>query len=142
VDTGHLLYGHAGTLYGVRVDPERLEVVSQPVPLVANVVATPTTGGAQYSIASNGTLVYVPGNSGGADGSMHWMSADGGTSPLKTTPGAWGNLRFSPDGRLLAMQIRHGSHDQIAIYDWANERLTQLTHDAANQWPRRHDDPR
>jgi serine/threonine-protein kinase len=132
VETGHLLYVHAGTLYGVRVDPERLDVVSQPVALVDNVVATPATGGAQYSMASDGTLVYVPGDPSGADGSMYWMTAEGRTSPLKTTPGAWGNPRFSPDGRLLAMQLTYGSHDQIVIYDWANDRLAQLTHDAAN----------
>ena len=130
--TGHLLYVHAGTLYGVRFDLDRIETVGQPVPVIEKVVANAGNGGAQFSFASNGTLAYVHGDSSGADGAIYWMTADGKTSALKAAPGAWGNPRFSPDGKLLAMQRTYGSHDQIAIYDWTNDRLTQLTFDAAN----------
>ena len=132
VPTGHLLYVHAGTLYGVRFDLDRMEIVGQPVPVIEKVVANGGNGGAQFSFASNGTLAYIHGDSSGADGAIYWMIADGKTSPLKAAPGAWGNPRFSPDGKLLAMQRTYGSHDQIAIYDWTNDRLTQLTFDAAN----------
>ena len=132
VPTGHLLYVHAGTLYGVRFDLDRMETVGQPVPVIEKVVASAGTGGAQFSFASNGTLAYVHGDSSGADGAIYWMTADGKTSALKAAPGAWGNPQFSPDGKLLAMQRAYGSHDQIAIYDWTNDRLTQLTFDAAN----------
>ena len=132
VPTGHLLYVHAGTLYGVRFDLDRLETVGQPAPVIEKVVASGGNGGAQFSLASNGTLAYVHGDSSGADGAIYWMTADGKTSVLRAAPGAWGNPRFSPDGKLLAMQRTYGSHDQIAIYDWANDRLTQLTFDAAN----------
>ena len=132
VPTGHLLYVHAGTLYGVRFDLDRLETVGQPAPIIEKVVASGGNGGAQFSLASNGTLAYVHGDSSGADGAIYWMTADGKTSVLRAAPGAWGNPRFSPDGKLLAMQRTYGSHDQIAIYDWANDRLTQLTFDAAN----------
>ena len=132
VPTGHLLYVHAGTLYGVRFDLDRLETVGQPVPVIEKVVTSTGTGGAQFSFATNGTLVYIHGDSTGADGALYWMTADGKTSALKAAPGAWGNPRFSPDGKLLAMQRAYGNHDQIAIYDWATDRLTQLTSDAAN----------
>ena len=132
VPTGHLLYIHAGTLYGVRFDLDRLEVTSPPVPIIESVVATPGTGGAQYSIASNGTLAYVPGHTASLDNRMHWLLPDGRTTPLKSTPGEWGNPRFSPDGTRIALQVAYGSHDQLAIYDWASDRLTQLTSDAAN----------
>ncbi len=130
--TGHLLYVHAGTLYGVRFDLDRIETVGQPVPVIERVVASTGTGGAQFSFASNGTLAYVHGDSSGADGAIYWMTADGKTSALKAAPGTWGNPSFSPDGKLLAMQRTYGSHEQIAIYDWTNDRLTQLTFDPAN----------
>ncbi len=132
VPTGHLLYVHAGTIYGVRFDLDRLETVGQPVPVIEKVVTSTATGGAQFSFATNGTLVYIHGDSNGADGALYWMTADGKTSALKAAPGAWGNPSFSPDGKLLAMQRAYGNHDQIAVYDWANDRLTQLTFDAAN----------
>jgi serine/threonine-protein kinase len=132
VPTGHLLYVHSGTLYGVRFDLDRLEVTSPPVPIVEKVVATASTGGAQYSVASDGTLAYVPGATTSVDGRMHWMTADGKTTALNTTPGPWGNPRISPNGKRIALQVAYGSHDQIAIYDWESDRLTQLTFDAAN----------
>ena len=132
VPTGHLLYVHAGTLYGVRFDLDRMETVGQPVPIIEEVVTSTATGGAQFSFAANGTLAYIHGDSIGADGGIYWMTSDGKTSALKVAPGAWGNPSFSPDGKLLAMQRAYGSHDQIAIYDWTNDRLTQLTFDAAN----------
>jgi serine/threonine-protein kinase len=132
VPTGHLLYVHRGTLYGVRFDPDRLETTSPPAPIVESIVATSTTGGAQYSLASNGTLAYVAGNPIAMDGRMYWLTADGKSSVLATTPGPWSNPAFSPDGRLIAMQIAYGSHDQIVAYDWKADRLTQLTSDVSN----------
>ena len=62
VPTGHLLYVHAGTLYGVRFDLDRMETVGQPVQVIEKVVTT-ATGGAQFSFATNGTLVYIQGDS-------------------------------------------------------------------------------
>jgi serine/threonine protein kinase/Tol biopolymer transport system component len=132
VPSGHLLYVHAGTLYGVRFDLDRLETTSQPAPIVERIVATSSTGGAQYAVASNGTLAYVPGNATINDGRIHWLTADGKSSVLTTTPGAWSSPRFSPDGKLIALQIAYGSHDQIALYDWESDRLTRITPDGSN----------
>ena len=132
VPTGHLLYVHAGTLYGVRFDLDRLEATSAAMPVIDHLMATPISGSAQYSFASNGTLAYVPGNPTSVDARIHWLTARGETLPLKTTPGAWGNPRFSPDGKRIALQVVYGRHEQIAIYDLDTDRLTQLTFDAAN----------
>ncbi len=132
VPTGHLLYVHAGTLYGVRFDLDRLEQTSPPAAIVDKILSSAGTGGAQYSIGSDGTLAYVPGSTAGVDSRLYWMSVDGKTSALKITPGSWGNPRFSPNGDQIALQVAYGSHDQIAVYDWKSERVTQLTFDAAN----------
>jgi Tol biopolymer transport system component len=102
------------------------------VPIIDHIAATSESGVAQYSVGSDGTLVYVPGRRTGVDSRIHLMTAKGETSPLKTTPGAWGNPRFSPDGRRIALQVAYGRHDQIAIYDLETDRITQLTFDAAN----------
>jgi len=132
VPTGHLLYVHAGTLYGVRFDLERLEVTSPPAAIIDGVAATPGTGGAQYAVAATGTLAYVPGAATTIDSRMHWMTADGTTTVLATMPGTWGNARVSPDGRRIAVQVTYGRHDQIAIYDLDAARLTQITFDAVD----------
>jgi serine/threonine-protein kinase len=132
VPTGHLLYVYAGTLYGVRFDLQRLEVTSSAVPVIDRIASTHISGSAQYSVASDGTLAYVAGSQASADSRPQWMNTRGESSALKGTPTAWGNPRFSPDGTRIAMQMTSGSHDQIAVYDIATERLTQLTADAAN----------
>ena len=87
-------------------------------------MATPGTGGAQYSIGSNGTLAYVAGRAVNLDNRLHWLQPDGRTTPLTSAPGAWGNPRFSPDGKRIALQVASGSHDQIAVYEWESDRLT------------------
>jgi serine/threonine protein kinase/Tol biopolymer transport system component len=132
VSTGHLLYVHAATLYGVRFDLDRLAATSSPKAVIDHIAATHRSGNAQYSFGSNGTLAYIPGNPANLDARIYWMTARGETSAFKTTPGAWGNPRFSPDGKRIALQIAYGSHDQIAIYDIDSDRITQLTSEPAN----------
>ena len=61
--SGHLVYVAAGTLLAVAFDVGRLEVVGTPTPVLSQ-VATLTTGTAEFDIARNGTLVYVPAGSG------------------------------------------------------------------------------
>ena len=55
----------------------------------------PGTGGAQYSIASNGTLAYVPGHTASLDNRMHWLLPDGRTTPLKRFTPVSGAIRAS-----------------------------------------------
>jgi serine/threonine-protein kinase len=132
VPTGHLLYVHAGTLYGARFDMQRLEVTSSPAPIIGRIASTHISGSAQFSLATDGTLAYIPGDAPSADSRIHWVTPRGETSMLATMPGAWGNPRFSPDGRYVALQVAYGSHDHIAVYDIEANRVTQLTTDAAN----------
>ena len=67
MDPGYLVYAVAGTLRAVRFDPVKLEVLSDPVPVVES-VTTLATGAAEYSVSRQGALVYVPGGATGARG--------------------------------------------------------------------------
>ena len=58
--SGHLVYGAAGSLRAVAFDLDRLEVRGTPVTVVPQLLTTPT-GAADFDVASDGTLVYVPG---------------------------------------------------------------------------------
>ena len=53
---GYLVYAAAGTLRAVRFDPVRLEVLSDPVPVVEQVM-TKTNGTADFSVSRTGALV-------------------------------------------------------------------------------------
>jgi serine/threonine-protein kinase len=130
VPSGHLLYMQNGTLFAVRFDLNRLEAMGQPVPALEGVIASPITGGAQLAFSSEGTLVYLSGEAAVA-APIDWMTRDGKTVALRAAKANWANPRFSPDGRKLAVEIDDGQQRDIWVYDWAQDRLTQLTFDSS-----------
>jgi serine/threonine protein kinase/WD40 repeat protein len=118
VETGHLIYAAAGTLRAVRFDPVRLEVLSDPVPVVEQVM-TKATGAAEFSVSRHGALVYVPGSVvpalGAPQRSLVWVDRQGHEQPLGLAPRVYSHAWLSPDGMQLALDIR----DQASgIYTW------------------------
>ena len=111
-DTGQLVYAAAGTLRAVRFDPKRLEVLSDPVPVLEQVL-TMVTGAAQFALSRAGTLVYVPGGSAGAIAprSLVWVNRQGQEEPIKAPPRTYTVPRLSPDGTRLALDIRDPEND-------------------------------
>ena len=67
VPTGHLVFLRQGTLMAVPFDLDRLEIIGQPVPAVANVMQalntmhSYNTAAGQFSISDSGSLIYVTG---------------------------------------------------------------------------------
>jgi serine/threonine-protein kinase len=130
-ESGHLIYAAAGALRAVRFDPVRLEVLSDPVPVVDQ-VATKSTGAADFSVSANGTLVYVPGGVGtviGGARSVVWVTRQGVEEPIKgLPPRAYLMARLSPDGSRITLDVRDQQND-IWIWDVALGTLTPLTID-------------
>jgi len=91
VASGHLVYAVAGTLRAVPFDLGRLAVVGPPVPVVEGVVTTPQ-GAADFSVATDGTLVYVPGDS---DGGAADVGVGGSAGPGGGPGGAGTGLSLS-----------------------------------------------
>ena len=80
--------------------------------------------------------MYVPGVAATRANPIDWMTRDGKTSVLRPTKADWANPRFSPDGQKLALDISDGKQSDIWVYEWARDRLTQLTFDQAQRsWP-------
>ena len=102
--SGHLVYIHDGTLFAAPFDLDRLEVTGQPVPALEGVTSNALTGGAQFAVSANGTLVYLPGQSTGAGIPIHWMDREGKTTPLRATPANW----FESPLRARWPPARHG----------------------------------
>jgi serine/threonine-protein kinase len=132
--SGHLIYLRQGKLVAVRFDLARLEVLGQPVPVVEDVIADSATGLAQVAISSvAGTVAYMPGEGRGQQRPIDWMTRDSQTSTLRATASDWENPNFSPDGQKLAMDISDGKQRDVFVYEWTNNRLTQLTFDPSNE---------
>ena len=75
--------------------------------------------------------MYVPGRVSSPTGQIDWTTRDGKTSVLRAAKADWTSPRFSPDGHKLAMVINDGKQNDIWVYEWARDTLTQLTFDPA-----------
>ena len=61
--SGHLVFWRAGALWGVRFDPDSLEVSGTPVVVVPE-VEVDRGGDAMFSLSGEGTLAYIPARDG------------------------------------------------------------------------------
>jgi len=130
VGSGHIVYAAAGSLRAVPFDLARLEVTGDPVPVVEGVSTAPT-GEAQYAVARNGTLIYVPGTTNTVAGpqfSLVWVNRQGREEPIGAPPRAYIYPRISPDGSRLALDIRDQEND-IWIWDLKRQTMSRLTFD-------------
>lgn len=135
VPTGHVVYGRMGTLMAQSFDVTRLVITSTPVGVVEDVmhdVNSPFTignsGAVQFSVASSGTLAYLPGGPApeGAYAPV-WVDRSGVETDAGIPPrSAAGRPRISPDGRRIALALPEG----IGIFDLARQSLQILTSSA------------
>ena len=132
VPTGHLVYGVAGTLRAVAFDLARLEVAGTPALVLENVVTT-EAGAAEFAVAANGSLVYIPGGAGlGDQRSVVSVDHQGGASPLPGLPlDSYRDVRVSPDGGRLALSTRA----DLWIYDFTRATLSHPTTDPVARSP-------
>jgi hypothetical protein len=128
--TGHLVYAQAGTLMAVPFDPQRLGVNGSPVPVLEGVLQSPSTGVAQYSFSSTGSVAYVAGIQG-TRRKLVWVDRKGAEQPLPAPLHSYRSPRLSPDGRRVAAVIAEQGAN-IWLYDLARETLTRLTFGGGN----------
>jgi serine/threonine-protein kinase len=134
VPTGHLVYYRAGTMMAVPFDPVRLEVTGTPVPVLEGVMSsTGGSGAAQFSFASLGSLVYVPGGPQAGERMLVWVDRKGAETPLPAPSRAYDDPRLSPDGRQVA--LIEGATNDVWVYDIPHATLTRLTFEGAADVP-------
>jgi Tol biopolymer transport system component len=128
--SGHLVFGREASLWAVPFDPDRLTVSGEPAPMVEGVQVN-TGGWAQYALADDGTLVYLPAFAGGAE--FVWVDRmTGEETPLAAPPRSYAYPRISPDGTRVAVD-RFDQQEDIWVWDLTGETLTRLTFDAARE---------
>ncbi len=133
--SGHLIYAQGGSLMAAPFDARRLATTGQAVPVVEGVMQSPTTGAAQYSLSSTGSLAYVPGGLQSSQNKMVWVNRSGAEQPLSAPGHNYVYPRLSPDGHRVAMAIAEDQGAQVWLYD-LQETLTRLTFDGvANNVP-------
>ena len=124
VRSGHLVFESGGSLRAVAFDPDRLEIESEPVPVVEG-VSVKASGAANFGVARDGTLIYI---AGGTDGqrTLVFLDRAGNETPLRgMPPGNYQAVRVSPDGTRIATDF--GEPRDVWSYDVARMTPTRVT---------------
>ena len=131
VETGHLVYASNDMVLAVAFDLDARQVLGGPVPLVEGVRGSLNTGAAQFSVATNGSLVYVPGDNQRGVYALVWVDREGRASPVVEQQAAYAAPRVSPVGSLIAVSIAEEDNTDIWVIDADRGTRTRLTTDAS-----------
>jgi serine/threonine-protein kinase len=126
--SGHLLFVQGGNLMAVPFDPQHLTVTGAAVPVVEGLLHSTTSGTAQYSVSTSGTLAYIPGVSHADERSLVWVNRRGEEQALNAPSRPYVFPKISPDGKQVGLAIT-GQETQLWLYDLSRETLTRLTFD-------------
>jgi len=115
-------------LRAVAFDPARLEVTGTPVALDEPVFVAPMGGYSVMDLAENGTLVYAPATAQPGQRRLAWVDRDGREEMIAAPSRAYVYPNASPDGRLVAFDIRDQENDTW-IWDAQRGSLRRFTFD-------------
>ena len=125
---GHLVYSNKGTLFAVPFDLNRLETRGTAVAVLDGVAYEPINAAGHFDVSRTGTLVYRKASSGGLEmTTIQWLDGAGRAAPLLTKPGPYEDLRLSPDGKRLAVQVLMDLAWDVWVYDLQRDAMTRLT---------------
>lgn len=124
--TGHLLFARGGALYAAPFDTERVETRG-PERLLLSGVMTAANGAAQFTVAANGMLAYIAGDSRPTQHELVWVDRTGRTQSLLDDGRTYEHPRLSPDGTQLAFTSPEGANFEVWIRDLIRGSNTRVT---------------
>jgi serine/threonine-protein kinase len=127
--TGHLVFVRGGSLWAVRFDEKNLQVQGTPVPVVEG-IRVEGGGAVQFSVAHDGTLMYIPGTAN-SDMELVWVDRTGKEEPLGIPRRGFFSARLDPSGRQVALEVRDGTTD-IWVLSLGRQTPTRVTFDPAD----------
>jgi len=127
VAPGYLLFVSKSTLYAQRFDLQTLRVTGESTPLASNVAPISAVRWSGVDVSPAGVLVYRS-NGGAPDTELVTMEPSGQVVTTLATEGDVANLRFSPDGRKLAVSQTSisGEVTSVWLYDLAHDLQSRL----------------
>jgi DNA-binding SARP family transcriptional activator/Tol biopolymer transport system component len=134
VPPGYLVFARMdGVLLATPFDARTLRPTGTAVP-IAEGVFVGNAGAGKVSFSRAGALAYVPDL---PDGPLVIVDRAGRGTTLPGTPRGIGGVRFSPDGRRLAIAVRPpgGEHPDIWVLDLVANSLRRVTFDSGAAGP-------
>ena len=142
IPAGYVVFLRQGTLMAVPFDLGRLEVMGQPVPVIANVMQTLNltnaawnTAAGQFSISDSGWLVYAEGGIfPDRQNSLVWVDRQGKTETIAPFKAPFFAPRLSPDEKQIAYQ-NLGRETWVGVYDINRGTANRLTGEGRASFP-------
>jgi serine/threonine protein kinase len=138
VRSGHLAYVQDRSLFAVRFDASKVEVIGGAV-ATGNKVHTSAedeTGAAGYDVSDNGVLAFAtPAGLSAAEMRLTWIDTDGIEEPLPMAGRRFDGLQLSPDERQIAAQISDDEGTNIWIVPVDRGTAQRLTTTGRNTSP-------
>jgi hypothetical protein len=120
--SGHLLFHRDGAVLAAPFDVQSGRVVGEAVMVFAPGVIRLAGGTPLMALSANGTLVYVPSQTGLAN--LVRVTRDGTEQRLTETPRPYTHPRVSPDGTRVVLE--HAA-DSLWLHDLSRDARTPLT---------------
>jgi Tol biopolymer transport system component len=132
---GYLLFARAGTLIAQRFDVGKLRLTGEPFPITGRVGLSGIYAHAEYSVSTNGFLVYNPSDVGSG---YQWTWFDRGGKRLAAIgePGSQLRGQLSPDEKQVAidrLDPQLGTYD-LWLIDSARGTSSRFTFDPGTEW--------
>ena len=128
--SGHLIYSFDDTLRAVRFDPDQLEVLSDPIPVLEGLTATPS-GAVDVDLSDDGALVYQTGGLQIDSRTLVWVDRQGNEDVAPAEARPYNSVRLSSDGRTVVTQVADPDNSDVVIYDLERDTPTRFTFDPA-----------
>lgn len=140
IPTGHLIFGRQDDVFAIRFDANRVLATGDATPILTGVAQPPGTapaGPVQFGVSSSGSLVYVPGGSGVAQGTLVRVDRGGALHPFSSKIDSYLVPRISSDGqRLVVVKYSRDNPRDIWSLDVRRDAWTRLTfHPAVDTQP-------
>ena len=136
LSSGHLALLRAGTLFVVPFDLDRLEVTSEPAPMVRGIrrLSSGHAGHAgQFDVSADGTLVYQLESSTARDLPLVRAAENGGAEVLWQTEDYLLEPDVAPDGRSLLVTRGAGSEWDVWRFDFESGTPTRMTFEPGSE---------
>jgi Tol biopolymer transport system component/DNA-binding winged helix-turn-helix (wHTH) protein len=128
--TGHLIYARRSALLKTPFDLDTLLARGSGRAVLTG-VATAATGAARFALSSNGTLIYVTGETQIVRRSLVLVNQQGEQTSSILTGEGLEEPRMSPDGRRIVVGLR-GRHTNLWLYDFLQAPMLRLTFEGDN----------
>ena len=126
VPTGHVLYASAGTVLAQKFDTTTFQLRADPIPIVEDVQYFEGTGMVEMSASSNGVLAI---QENAQFSELVWLDRAGRELGVLESGKEFGNLRISPSGHRIAVEIveRSSSGPDLYMFDRESGIPTRFT---------------